>query len=177
MIFAAAIIFVALFWGGYRLLEEYVRRSMRSYAAAERTWAEVKSAATDLMAHDVGAELARNVLMLVWSAGCGCYVRSLLMHHYLPGFFERRGQQSADIDKGFREIDALSADARADFHRLVAMVMVYDSFRNPLQGWLFRRVLRSYLTKPGYREIREAELASYAVLAKKPSKVAARAFA
>lgn len=162
-----AVLACAAVWAIYRLLEDYTRRSLRSYASAERVWADLNSTARSLLERDIGVHLAHNILSLSIAAGCGCFVRGLLIQHYLPAFITNRKRSNSEVENGFREAESLTGEAKQEFNQLLALVMLYDSFRNPFQGWLFKRVLSSYARRPSFRELREAELASYSVLSRK----------
>lgn len=140
-----ALLAVLIGFGSFRLAQDYLRRSATSFASAERAWEGVKGAADDLLKNDVPETVARVVLALMVTAGCGCYVRGMLVSHYLPRFPTREPEQSGQWDRAFVDVDALPNDQRDQFSKLIVAVVVYDSFRNPLQGWLFRRLITSFV--------------------------------
>jgi hypothetical protein len=166
MIVALTITMSVLLWVGFRLSEYYTLRSLRSYRNAERIWADLNRVAQSLLQRDITADVAFNVFALACTAGCGCYVRTLLINHYLPWASDigKARRSRPEVDRGFHDIEQLVGEAKSEFRELMALVIAYDSFRNPLQGWLLRRMLGSHFKRPGFRESREAEIASYKVL-------------
>jgi hypothetical protein len=165
MTLVMAILLVVLVFSAYRLADDYVRRSMGSFDSAARVWTDLDAAATELLNTDLPESVGRMVVALTRLAGCGCFVRGVLLSNYLP---RAKLQQDGRGDKwndAFNDLKVLNGSQKDCFDRLLSLVIVYDSFRNPLQGWLFRRLLRSFTQdKRSYREKAEAELAALSVL-------------
>lgn len=168
MMITLALLAVLTGYGALRLSQDYLRRSSTSFANAERAWVGVNEAAQKLLDQDIPESVGRVIVALMATAGCGCYVRGMLKGHYLPRFQFRRPQRVASLDQAFKQVEEMSNDQRDLFSSLVAAVMVYDSFRNPLQGWLFRRLLKSYVKpQPPLSAKYEANLAAMSVLSNK----------
>lgn len=168
MMVPIALLAVLFGFGIFRLAQDYVRRSARSFASAERAWEGVKVAADDLLKNDVPETVARVVLALMATAGCGCYVRGMLVSHYLPRAQIVESEKSGQWDKAFGDVDALPHEQRDQFSKLLAAVVVYDSFRNPLQGWLFRRLIKSFIkVQQPITAQYEAKMTALSVLSRK----------
>ena len=159
---------IALSWIAY----DYVERSMRSYASASKVWTDVDSTARELLETDLPQSVARAILGLLALAGCGCFVRGVLVSHYLPRLMTVGKTSSGKWNRAFDDVENLGPAQREQFSKLITLVVVYDSFRNPLHGWIFRRTLRNF-TKPvvpsAYRV--EAQLASFSVLNRSRQKI------
>lgn len=159
-------------YAALRMGEDYVRRSLRSFRRAEAVWADLSATADGLIQSDAPASVKRVVLALMMSAGCGCFVRGMLVSHYLPRVSLQqslRERRSAKMwESAFSDVDSLPAGFKEDFSRLLALVMIYDSYRNPLQGFFFRRLLRSVLQpKLDYGTRAEVQLTAFSVVSKK----------
>ncbi len=170
----ALFLIVPLGYLAIRLLEEFLRRSLNSFRHADCVWSDLSQTARDLAEADVPTSVRRVVLALMMSAGCGCYVRGMFVSHFLPRIFlgirggekNRRGQW----DQAFFDVDALPAPLSKEFSKLIALVVVYDSYRNPLQGYFFRRLIRSISKiKLDYGTHAEAELTAFSVISKRSS--------
>jgi hypothetical protein len=147
------------------LVHDYIRRASRSYASASRVWTNLDTVAREILDADVSQPVARAVLALVALAGCGCFVRGVLMSHYLPRLMTVSAASSGKWNRAFDDVERLNVGQRELFSKLVTLVVIYDSFRNPMHGWVFRRMLRTYtkpIVPPAYRA--EAQLASFSVL-------------
>jgi hypothetical protein len=172
MTFAVSSIFLLLAYTAVRLSQDYMAKSLVSYGHAERTWAEVNKLARELLAQDVSPNVAKSVIALAHLTGCGCFVRGVLLQHYFPSLVSKPSAPQRTA-AAMNEVDALNSQTRELFGKFLAVVIANDSFRNPLQGLLFRRVLQSYATpKQGFRERREAELTAFSVLNRKNTKLA-----
>lgn len=145
MIIVWAILASAVVYGSFLLASDYVRRSMRSYASAESVWTNLAGTAHELIESDIPASVARMILGLVTMAGCGCFVRGMLLSYYLPIPDGARSKADSVWDQSFADANKLSQEQREKFNHLLGQVMVYDSFTNPLQGWLFRRALKAFM--------------------------------
>lgn len=131
----------------------YVRRSMRSFASAEF----VRTKILDVTARELLAtpglpkEVAHLVLSIFHLAGCGCLIRGILLGRLMLLFTGARGDRERRAaqhrtDRAFSILERQDASVREKFGELIAYATIYDSFANPLQGWLFRHVLRTYMT-------------------------------
>lgn len=166
-----ALLAVMVTWGGYRLADDYLRRSMLSFGSAEHAWGVVTANAERLMEQDISPAVAKLIVRTVSAAGCGCFVRGMLLGHYLPR--SRSTREEADRYWGslFDEIDSGGQEMGKLFWQFLASVVVYDSFRNPLQGWLFRRALKEMLRpEPSYQAKLEAKSAIFSVVSKRKDK-------
>lgn len=140
---AAAIIIALVAYAAYRLAQDYVRRSQRSFGNASIAWVRLNEMGREIATSDKTSEaVAKVVLGLMLAAGCGCFVRGILISHYLPRAIVMRGGRDDEWDGAFEEIEEMDASDRAAFVQFLMQVVLYDSFRNPLQGWLFRRAIR-----------------------------------
>lgn len=168
MTLSTAVVIVAVVYGAYRLAGDYIRRSMRSFASAQRAWSELSTTAKEIVEQDIPEPAARAVIGLAGAAGCGCFIRGVMAAHYLPGLLRRSVDEPGDWDQAFTAIGNLSIEQKRSFDRLLALVLVYDSFKNPLQGWFFRRMLRSYVDpEPTFAEKAETQLAAFSVLSRR----------
>lgn len=157
-----------ILWLAYRLVDDYLRRSMVSFAHAEKARAMAQQEAVEMLETGVPQSVARLIVQLSALAGCGCFVRGMLMSHYLPKAVPSRGAKKGPWDVAFSDLDKLDADIRRKFDKYVSYLVLYDGYRNPLQGWLFQRALRS-LAKPEPRyDLRmERQLAAYSVVSRR----------
>ena len=163
-----ALLAVLAGFGAFRISQDYLRGSSRSFASAERAWTGVTDAASKLIDQDIPESVGRVAVALMATAGCGCYVRGMLKKHYLPRVQFRKPPRIAALDEAFRDVEKMSNEQRDLFSDLVANVIVYDSFRNPLQGWLFRRLLRAYVKpQPPLTAKYEANMTAMDVLSQK----------
>ncbi len=144
----------------------YFTRARTSLRAAESALFEIERKAEDLLQQDLPVNVARVVIAMVYAAGCGCFVRAMLLGHYLP----RRHVATGVVREGNKEIETLNLETREKISELMMLVIIYDSFRNPLQGWLFRRILKEYTRSSEKIEMNakwEARLATMAVVDRK----------
>jgi hypothetical protein len=163
-----ALVVFTVFYGAYLLARDFVTRSIRSYGNAESVWSDLVNTADKLMDDDIPESVATAVLGLVVVAGCGCFVRGMLVSHYLPRPSPSKSEGSGHWNKAFEDVENLTADQRSNFYQLLATVVVYDSFRNPLQGWLFRRVLKSFLQpNPSFVQKAETQITAFSILARR----------
>lgn len=152
----------------FRLAQDYVRRSMRSFGKADKVWADLVHSAESLLEDDIPEHLARSIVALMRLAGCGCFVRGVVTAHYLP-FLSRTGGGEGAED-AFIEFDALDGEQRERFWALLSAVILYDGFRNPFQGLLFRNMIRTYYRpspRLSAREKLQAALTAFGVLGRK----------
>lgn len=163
------ILLLAVGLGAYRLASDYVQLSMRSFASAERVWLDVSSSAARVLDLGIPQNVAKLVVMLTATAGCGCFVRGMLIGHYLPRRANKATQDNS-LSGAFSDLESLDANVRNEVWTLLSQVMVYDSFRNPLQGWLFRRMLKNFVLAPAQANMvtkLEAQLTAISVLRRK----------
>jgi hypothetical protein len=145
MTISFAIIFCAIIYGSYRLAFDYVTKSKGSFSHAEVIWNEITRISRDIIDSDIPPSVARAVVGLVSTAGCGCFVRGMLLSYYLPTPSGVDKNPGKEWERSFDDLRHLSDVQRDLFNQLMARVIVYDSFRNPLQGLLFRRALKSFM--------------------------------
>ena len=152
----------------YALARAYLQGAMRSFARAERALADLQSAVRTLVEQDVPASVAKIALQLSVHAGCGCFVRGMLTSHYLPRV-ALVPRASGDVwEAAFADVERLPPAQREAFNRVVALVVVYDCFRNPLQGWLFERLMRSFTrAEPSWSDKAEAKLTAWSVVSRR----------
>lgn len=154
------------------LADRYVTRSLRSYQFADIMLSRVMENLTKLTEGDLPVGAARISFMLASTAGCGCFVRAVLLSHYLPSswasaiFGGVRQNPSPEFEHDLFDMDELSAEQGKHFSQLVASVIIYDGYRNPLSGWLFRRIVRAY-AEPSYTDRERAEITTFSVLGRK----------
>jgi hypothetical protein len=162
---------VVVVWGAYRLAEDIVRRSLNSFQTADRVWSDLKTKSQEITdAAQVPEEVCRIVYALTASAGCGCYVRGMIMHHYLPALSTRKPDTPSEQrwSESFDKIAELPIEVQRKLAELIMLVFVYDSFKNPVQGWIFRRIVRSAANpSPNFAARTEAELTAFSVLSRK----------
>lgn len=136
--------------GGGLFAELYIRRARRSYVNAARVWVMVRMTADDIVTGNFPREAKEIALDLALAAGCGCFVRGVLLQHWLPtvmaGF--RRSRGGNGVNQIERTMGALSAHQRKKMDTLIGAVLVYDSLSNPFQGYLLRRAVRSFSKVP-----------------------------
>lgn len=168
MTVAVAFVVLAVFYGAYLLARDFVSRSIRSYGSAEQVWSDLVGASDKLMDADIPESVARAVLGLVAAAGCGCFVRGMLINHYLPRPSLVKSGDAGPWNKAFEDVEDLTAEQRGDFYQLLAAAVVYDSFRNPLQGWLFRRILKTFLQpNPSFIQKAETQITAFSILTRR----------
>lgn len=164
--------------GLFVLARVYVVRSIRSLRAAEPTLTKINEQLEKLIKEDVPVGAARVAFMLATTAGCGCYVRGVIFSHYLPPavfrFFFGARQAKPAVEHDLFELDKLNEAQRHMFSDLITSVIIYDGFRNPLSGWIFRHVIRKG-HRPTFTERGDTELTTVTVLSRaKPKVVPAR---
>lgn len=159
---------VATVGAAYVLMSVYMRKAVISFRSADKLGAELSVEIRNFVESDAPPAVARLAIQLGAIAGCGCFVRGVLMSHYLPRVTVTRGRGVDPVQSAFDEADSMTADQQKAFGRITGMVIVYDSFRNPFQGWLFRRLLKSYL-QPSQRwdSQLEAKLATFSVVSRR----------
>jgi len=162
---AFGIIAIAVVYGAVRLLTDYLQRSQRSFASAQIAWNEVDRAVLELLDSDVPAVVAQLAILIARLTGCGCFVRGVLMSHYLPRFTVKPKPQ---LEVAFASLNELSPKQKKLFDQVIATAVVYDSYRNPLIGGLFRRLVKSAIqSQHTYSATLETQLAAAAVLSRK----------
>lgn len=168
-------IFVVTFCIGVTvLINTYVNRSLRSYQSASAMLGHVTENLEELTKSEPPVGVARLGFMLASTAGCGCYVRAVLMSRYLPtplasSIFGGSGRgKSKEVEHDMFDLDKLTPEQRQHFSKLVASVIVYDGYRNPLSGWAFRKMMDAH-TETSYTQREGAELTIFSVLARKAS--------
>lgn len=170
MIVALALIAVMAVWLVFRVAQDYVRRSLRSFRHAERVWATAMIEARTLMEADIPASVSRLVIELSSLAGCGCFVRGMVASHYFPRAILSNAAPNSTWDGAFADVEALPHEQREKFRKLLALIVLYDSYRNPFQGWLFRRSLKAVMRPdPGFKVQMETQLTAYSVVSRHKS--------
>ena len=165
-----SIVAVLAVWAAFRGVDYYVRRSLRSFEHASQVWNTANDLAQDVLAAKVPLSVARLVLELSALAGCGCFVRGMIVSHYLPRLHSSRSNEKGPWDQAFADLETLEPDVRQTFSKYIGMLILYDSFRNPFQGWLFRRAMRSVTRpNPSYEVRMETQLTAYSVVSKRSS--------
>lgn len=165
-----ALLSVLLTYAVYRLAFYYLQRSQASFRAADRVGADMATHARTLLDRDIPLRVAKLVVAMSAGAGCGCFVRGIIMVHYVPGWLRPRAVSNRSLDAVFEEIENLDAETKQIFWKFQIAVMVYDSFRNPAQGWLFRHAVRSMLkVEAPYAAKREAQTAIFSVVSRRKS--------
>jgi len=163
-----AILLVAAAAAAYRLADYYVRFATRSTAMAGRVWGDFEQQVRHFVSESESAEVSKLAIHMAAAAGCGCFVRGALMSHYLPRFSIEPKEERPGVQSAFAQVGDLPHAQREAFSKLIVMTLIYDSFRNPLQGWFFRRMLDSF-TKPtvSWTHQQEAKLAAFSVLSRR----------
>lgn len=152
----------------YFISSAYIRRSERSFSSAARVMDDLSSAVRGFVESDAPPEVARLAIQMAAITGCGCFVRGVLVSHYLPRGTISRGNVPRSLNSAFEASRRMPGELQTQFDRIAGLVMIYDSFRNPLQGWLFRRALRSFVeAKPTWNDQAETKLALFSVLSRK----------
>lgn len=159
------------------IVQTYLRRAAHSYELASEVWGTVYRRADGILAGRYPAPVKAMAYGLAHTAGCGCYVRQMLLRHYLPSVATAREQASSKAPPSalVKAIEGLRSSQRREIDLLIGAVVVYDGFSNPLQGWVFRRLMRGYWNIPAKsrplpkKEYREAEAAAVNVVARKKS--------
>jgi hypothetical protein len=169
-IFLITVLFVA---GVYRLAVGYVRRSLRSFGSAERVFGDIETASNAILDKRIPQSVARFVVSLVMQAGCGCFVRGFLMRHYLPRISVRYQDGNREVSVAMDDIDRLDPDVRKMIWDLIALIIVYDGYRHPMSGWIFRHALKAFdspLAQAGIETRLETWQTAVSVLRRKSAK-------
>ena len=170
MIVAFAFVAILATWAMFRIAQDYVRRSIRSFRHAERVWAAAMAEARILMEADIPSSVSRLVIELSSLAGCGCFVRGMVVSHYFPRAIPSNDAPDATWDGAFADVEALPSQQRDQFRKMLALIVLYDSYRNPFQGWLFRRSLKAVIRPdPGFKVQMETQLTAYSVVSRHKS--------
>lgn len=152
----------------YLAVSSYVERAKRSFANADRVMTDLTAAVRTFVESDAPPEVARLAIQMSVLTGCGCFMRGVLMSHYLPRGGIVRANVPKALNAAFQQSRGMPIELQTQFDRISGLVMIYDSFRNPIQGWLFRRVLWSFVeTKPTWNDQAETKLALFSVLSRK----------
>lgn len=162
---AVAILIVLIAFGAYRLAQDYVRRSLTSFGSAERSQADMAEAARTLIESEPPPAVAKLVITMSLMAGCGCFVRGMLASHYLPRATVNRGKAEGRWAQAFAEAEGLSWEMRDIFAKFLIQVIIYDSFRNPFQGYLLRHTLENIVRpQPSLGTFLEARMTALSVV-------------
>jgi hypothetical protein len=171
MTLALAIMLIGIAALAYMLAAQYVAFATRSFASANKVWNDLNEKANAILEEDIPVGVARIVFALTATAGCGCYVRGMLIGLYAPVPRGAMSHSDASWDKAFGGLDALPQKTRDEVSRLMAIAMVYDSYRNPLQGWIFRHAVKQYARgEPSFFDKLEAQLLALSVLSRPSTK-------
>jgi hypothetical protein len=68
-----------------------------------------------------------------------------LLNYYLPAPDGIKKVADEEWQRSFSDLRQLSEAQREKFNQLIVCAIVYDSYRNPLQGWLFRHAIKSFM--------------------------------
>jgi hypothetical protein len=146
------------------LLDRYLRRSAKSFMRGEEIWSELQTNAAQIVENErypLGVACLAHALSE--AAGCGCFVRAMLMGHYTPKLlFWRRQRAAAKLQHTpwVDDLSQLSEAQKKQLNTLFIKVIIFDSYANPLQGWLLRRLVRNHFAP-------EAKKAVLSVVARK----------
>ena len=156
----------------FAIARKYVDRSLRSYRSADAMLGKISDNLTRLAEADAPLGVARIGFMLAATTGCGCYVRGILYSHYMPSSLARLiaggPKRGSSFERDLADLAKLNAAQRSAFSDLIVSVIIYDSYRNPLSGWLFRHMIRSY-DRPSFTERADAEVTAVSILSRKGS--------
>lgn len=146
----------------------YVRYSVLSFGRAAQLQAQLTDDLRSFVESDAPPAVSRLAIQLGTMTGCGCFVRGMLVSHYLPRIALTVGDNADHIQRAFDEAGAMAAEQQSAFGRITALVVLYDSFRNPLQGWLFRRMMRTYVRhEQRWDSQLETKLATFSVMSRR----------
>lgn len=153
----------------YILAAHYVRRATRSIGSAGDVWAQLQQEVRTFVEKGAAPEIATFAIQLGAVAGCGCFVRGVVMNHYLPPAMLALFDDDKKIEPVEIEARHLDVDQQERLSHIVTLVIMYDSFRNPFQGFLFRRILRSYMVPDhiSWRSKVEAKAAAFSVMSRR----------
>ena len=147
----------------YWLSSRYIQYAQRSFVTASMVGNDLNKAVREVLDAEAPSIIARLSIQLMAIAGCGCFVRGILIGHYLPRVTINSTDDAAQA--AFNELSQMSPELQAKFNKVVALVFIYDSYRNPLQGAMFRRIMRSFLRpEPRWSDQLEAKLAAFSVV-------------
>ena len=170
------VVVVASVAGIFAAANMYVKRSLRSFRKADVLLNRMDDALHKLIDSDVPIGVARVGFLLMGTAGCGCYVRGILYSHYMPPPLARLvaggPKRNSPVERDLLDMNKLDEGQRRIFSELIGTVVMYDGYRNPLSGWLFRHMLRSS-QPPSFTERADTEVTTVSILSRqKPQKIA-----
>ncbi len=152
----------------YRLGVMYVRRSMRSFSSGATVWADLHKELRAFIEKEPPVAVAQLAIGLATAAGCGCFVRGVVATHYLPRFRQPRPQPRNPVEPAFNEVRSMEPELQEAFDRIMARVIVYDSYRNPVQGYLFRHIMWTFIQpQQSLASQLETKLAAFSVMSRR----------
>lgn len=166
MIAVFAILGASMVWIAFRLCEYYVSRATRSYAHAEKAWSEAMTLAHEILEKDIPLSVAQLIVATSALAGCGCFVRGLIASAYLPHTRREKSESSNSWDGAFTDLEALDSENRKLFNDFLVRIVIYDSYKNPISGKIFRSIVRSKSSNNTALRL-ETQLTTYSLLSRK----------
>lgn len=170
------VVLIAILVVGTLGVNTYARRAERSLGTADKIWRDfIRECDGVITDRAMAGPIAELVYTLGMTAGCGCYVRQALFTHYMPEAAQQRinaSLHSGGAKSGLEMFDDLSHEQRKQINKVFVLALLFDSFANPVQGWLFRRALRNYRrvtqqSKLPVGAVREAQSAALKVAQRK----------
>lgn len=158
---------------GFIALDRYFVMAKDSLEKAEEALFDIEKTALKILDSDITKSTALIVVGLIGTAGCGCYVRGMLRDAIAPWARIPHRLTMTDMGKkvqqGYDDLDDSKPSVRDDFHALIALTIIYDSYKNPLSGLLFRRFLKNVTSNSSNSVTakRKAELTAIDVITSK----------
>lgn len=139
----------------------YLRRATRSNEVASRLWDDFYIKVERILDGDFPGEVKRFTYCVAMTAGCGCLVRGYLVDHYIPNLAKiirhPSSQTKAQSDALSGSMRALTRRQRQEVIKALVAALMFDSFANPLQGWLLRKTVKQFAASPSQRAKLPAE--------------------
>jgi len=126
------------------VLQHYLVRSQSSLRKASKVWTDLVDSVDKVVKDPTyPMEMVNLAVAVVELAGCGCLVRGVLLDHYLPWLPSKRHRERPPTrtDSAYQR---LPTKQKQHMGMIFGQAVVFDGFSNPLQGWLFRRMVSGF---------------------------------
>lgn len=154
------------------LADRYFDIANQSFVNASKTWKQITSEASKIIDDETyPSKSIAFVMVMTGVAGCGCFVRAMLINHYFPKMLEINRVKRKDENPFEGALDGLTDSQRKSIDKLIAKIIWFDAHRNPLHGLLFKRLLSKHFNG----KTAEQELAAISVVRRKTQDQAATA--
>ena len=162
-----ALLLVLIVFAAFRIAQDIVRRSMNSFKNAELVWNEILKSGRILVENDaVTPPVSRLIIKLMGMAGSGKFVRTMIFQSLVPSAF-RTSKPKEGFEAIIREINHLPENLHEEFRKLLILVLLYDSYSNPVQGRAMRFLTQlAHVNDANYRTKAETEITTYHVVSR-----------